>query len=248
MTQPDHPTGRAVVLIAHGTRDDLGPRELDALTEAVAQRLPTVTVALGYLSLIEPTAGDAIDHAVNAGATVVDVVPLLLTDASHARDDVPELIAAAEQRHAGVAIVARPPIGHDAGLETLLIHRLQGAAAERIPLVVLSRGGSNGSANQHFVDRVERLGRQLRSSARPAFAAIAEPTLHTSLEYHLARGATRIGFFGWLMAHGQLIAQARDTLHFVGSVAEVEIVDLGYFLSDVDAVADIITKSLTAPT
>ncbi len=248
MSEPDQPIDRAIVLIAHGTRDELGPIELDSLTSAVARRLPRSTVVLGYLSLIEPTAGDAIDQAVDSGATVVDVVPLLLTDASHARDDVPELIAEAVQRHPSVAIEARAPIGHDLGLEMLALERLRAAGADRTPLILLGRGGSNATANQHFVDRVERLGKELRSAARPAFAAIAQPTLHASVEHHISRGATRIAFFGWLMAHGQLITQARDTLHFLGSVAEIEIVDVGYFLSDVEAVAALITGPIAPAT
>lgn len=114
-----------VVLIAHGSRHPAAAAEHDALCRRVADRSGQ-DVRPAYLELSEPSIPEAIDVAVADGARRVRLVPYFLHPGNHVRRDLPEIAAAARDRHPGVAVVLEPHVGDDPGLVDLLARRLTG--------------------------------------------------------------------------------------------------------------------------
>jgi sirohydrochlorin cobaltochelatase len=98
-----------LVLFAHGGRDPRWREPFDRLLALVAQRHPG-PVSCAFLEFTTPDLPSACEQLVSAGATQVVVVPLLLGTGGHLRQDLPALLAAAQER-AGVPVAGVPAAG-----------------------------------------------------------------------------------------------------------------------------------------
>ena len=69
-----------------------------------AQLRPDLRIEPAFLELSRPDFGKVVDKLVKAGFDEIVVVPLLLSEAYHAKVDVPNQIAEATERHPGLQI------------------------------------------------------------------------------------------------------------------------------------------------
>lgn len=106
---------KGIVLFAHGSRDREWARPFEQLA-ATLSRQTHDTVRLAYLELMQPSLGDAIGTLVAEGAKSIRIVPVFLGQGGHTKQDLPQLAAAARERHPGVAITIEPPIGEQASV------------------------------------------------------------------------------------------------------------------------------------
>ena len=115
---PDAPRG--VILFAHGSRDPLWKRPIEAVAERLAQQQPGQQVACAYLELTTPDLMTVCTDMVNAGCGAITVVPMFLGQGRHAREDLPLLIAELRERYPALAIYLQPAVGEDERVLTLL--------------------------------------------------------------------------------------------------------------------------------
>jgi sirohydrochlorin cobaltochelatase len=122
------PVATAVVLVAHGSRGSSANQAHLDLADALDARIdPTVIGA--FMELAEPSIGDAIGRAVEAGASVVAVLPYFLHPGRHLRDDIPRLVAEAAATRPDVDISLVEHFGADAGVLDLLVGQVGRAFA-----------------------------------------------------------------------------------------------------------------------
>ncbi|HMS89358.1 MAG TPA: CbiX/SirB N-terminal domain-containing protein [Acidimicrobiales bacterium] len=118
VASPDDQTV-TVVLVAHGSRASSANQAHLDLAAALAARIePTVLGA--FMELAEPSIGDAIGRAVDAGATVVAVLPYFLHPGRHQQVDIPQLVAEAAETRSGVEVRLLDPFGADPAVLDLL--------------------------------------------------------------------------------------------------------------------------------
>lgn len=110
----------AIILFAHGSRDPLWHKPIQAVAERITQRAPNTVVRCAYLELTEPDLPHVADDLVAQGATSLCVVPLFLGVGRHAREDLPELISMLKTRHPSVEIRCQPAVGEQTRLLDLL--------------------------------------------------------------------------------------------------------------------------------
>ena len=82
-------TAPALVALAHGSRDPRSAKTVRALVDEVRRMRPDLRIEPAFLDLSRPTFDKVVDKLVRAGYEEIVVVPLLLTEAHHARVDVP---------------------------------------------------------------------------------------------------------------------------------------------------------------
>ena len=87
-------TAPALVALAHGSRDPRSAQTITALTDEVRAMRPDLRIEPAFLELCKPSFSTVVDRLVRAGHDEIVVVPLLLTEAYHAKVDVPAAIAA----------------------------------------------------------------------------------------------------------------------------------------------------------
>ena len=187
-------TAPALLAISHGTSSPAGQAAVSALVDAVAQRLPDITVRLGHVDVQQPDVAASLD-AIPEGVPVV-IVPLLLSAGYHVRVDLIEQTAGRD----GVVIASA--LGPDPRLVDALAARLRPLApAADDALVLAVAGSSDDRANDDCRATAAMLGARLGREVAVGFLAAADPRLDAAVH---AAAATpgRVIVADYLLAPG----------------------------------------------
>ncbi len=104
---------RGTVLFAHGSRDPLWRKPMEAVAHRVSQIAPYEPVRCAYLELTTPDLTTSVAELVALGVTAIAVVPLFLGVGKHAREDLPLLIATLRLSHPQVSFDLKPAVGEN---------------------------------------------------------------------------------------------------------------------------------------
>ncbi|MGI8646470.1 MAG: sirohydrochlorin chelatase [Nocardioides sp.] len=217
-------TAPALIALAHGSRDPRSAQTITALVDEVRAMRPDLRIEPAFLDLSKPSFKTVIAKLVRAGFEEIAVVPLLLTDAFHAKVDVPSAIAEATERHVGVQIRATSILGLEACfLEVLDLRMREALKTARIreldALVLAAAGSSDPLANQ-AVARLARLwGTHHRLPVTAAFASSAPPATGEAVRAFRAEGRRHIAVASLFLAPGFLPDRAAELAVEAGAVA-----------------------------
>ena len=113
-------TSRGIVLFAHGSRDPLWRKPVEAVAARMRASDASARVICAYLELTEPDLKAAVQSLVDQGARAVRVVPMFLGVGRHAREDLPLLVAELKADHPSVSFELQQAVGEDPRLIALL--------------------------------------------------------------------------------------------------------------------------------
>ncbi len=111
---------RAIVLFAHGSRDPLWHKPLQAVAAHMAASAPDTTVACAYLELSTPDLPTTAQTLIDAGVQAIAIVPMFLGVGKHAREDLPKLVQALRQQYPQTQFHLQPAVGEDPRLVHVL--------------------------------------------------------------------------------------------------------------------------------
>ena len=217
-------TAPALVALAHGSRDPRSAETIQALVAEVRAMRPDLRIETAFLELSKPTFGSVVDKLVKAGYDEIVVVPLLLTEAYHAKVDVPRAIAEATSRHDDLEIRATAVLGLESVFLEVLDLRLRDAlkdarVRELDALVLAAAGSSDPLANQ----AVARLARMWSAKHRlptvAAYASAAPPATGEAVRQFRAEGRRHIAVGSLFLAPGTLPDRAAELALEAGAVA-----------------------------
>ncbi|NJP65080.1 sirohydrochlorin chelatase [Streptomyces spiramenti] len=200
----------ALLVVAHGSRDPRHAATVTALLERVRAQRPEQRVHGCYLDFTLPGPGQALERLREAGVREVVAVPLLLTDAYHAKKDIPEVLAAQAARPGAPVVRQAPVLGPDLLLTAALTRRLRevgvGPADAAGTGVVLAAAGSS---DPEAIATVAATAREWRRTAgwcavRPAFASASPPTTADAVRALRAQGVRRVAVAPYVLAPGRL--------------------------------------------
>ncbi len=100
-----------IILFAHGSRDALWSKPIEAIAQAVHQASPECVVRCAYLELMTPSLDSAVSSMVALGITRIRITPLFFGIGKHVREDLPTMMAALQNAHPDVELKLRPSIG-----------------------------------------------------------------------------------------------------------------------------------------
>lgn len=118
-----------VIVFAHGSRDPLWRKPMEAVAKAVRTKEPKTLVSCAYLELCDPDLPTAVEQMVRAGAGCIRVLPAFLGVGLHARQDLPELLVQMRQTYPTVEFELLPTAGEDARVIALLAELALGTSA-----------------------------------------------------------------------------------------------------------------------
>ncbi|MBL8826265.1 MAG: sirohydrochlorin chelatase [Planctomycetaceae bacterium] len=220
MSRHDATADVGLLVIGHGTRDTEGLAEFEQVVAHAAERYADQVVERGYLELAEPTILQGIARLVERGVRRIDVVPLLLFAAGHARRDIPALLAEARGQFSQVEIVQHDVLGCHPRVVELSALRYREAltghepvAAEETALVLVGRGSLDSDATAAML-RFAELRRELTPvrDCWVGFVAMAKPTLAEALQQAATSDARRIVVQPHLLFRGQLLADVEQAV------------------------------------
>jgi sirohydrochlorin ferrochelatase len=217
-------TAPALVALAHGSRDPRSAATIKALCGEVRRMRPDLRIEPAFLELSRPSFLTVVDKLVRAGYDEIVVVPLLLTEAHHARVDVPAAIAAAEARHANLKVRASSILGLETAFLEVLDRRLRTALKEarvrELDALVLAAAGSSDALANQAVARLARLwGTKHKLPTVAAYASAAPPATGEAVRQFRAEGRRNIAVGSMFLAPGTLPDRAAELALEAGAVA-----------------------------
>lgn len=119
MTNTDT-TKHGIVLFAHGSRDPLWHKPMDAVAAHIATLSPHTPVLCAYLELSTPDLATATQTLLQRGVQGITILPMFLGVGKHAREDLPELVADLRTRYPDTHFTLQPAVGEDSRLVQLM--------------------------------------------------------------------------------------------------------------------------------
>jgi len=117
---PLPPAPRAIILLAHGSRDPQWRDPIEAVAAQVRIREPGTPVSCAYLELCAPSLQEAATNLIAAGARHIRIFPLFFGMGKHAREDLPLLVGHIRVAHPGVEVELLPAAGEYSELTALM--------------------------------------------------------------------------------------------------------------------------------
>jgi sirohydrochlorin ferrochelatase len=217
----------ALVALAHGSRDRRSAATIKALVDEVRAMRPDLRIEQAFLDLSKPSFTTVVDRLVKAGFDEIVVVPLLLTEAYHAKVDVPSAVAEAGARHEGLRIRATSVLGLEAQfLEVLDVRMREALRANRVreldALVLAAAGSSDPLANQSVARLARVWGARHKLPVTAAFASASPPATGEAVRAFRAEGRRHIAVASLFLAPGFLPDRAAELALEAGAVAVSE--------------------------
>jgi sirohydrochlorin ferrochelatase len=214
----------ALVALAHGSRDPRSAATIKELVAEVRGMRPDLRIEHAFLELSRPSFGTVVDRLVKAGHDEIVVVPLLLTQAYHAKVDVPAAIAEQSERHPGVRFRATDVLGlENAFLEVLdlrLRDALKDARVRELDALVLAAAGSSDPLANQAVARLARVwGTHHKLPVKAAYASSTPPATGEAVRSFRAEGRRHIAVASLFLAPGFLPDRAAELALEAGAVA-----------------------------
>lgn len=220
-------TAPALVALAHGSRDPRSAATITALVQETRRLRPDLRIESAFLELASPSFETVVRRLVREGHDEIVVVPLLLSEAYHARVDVPRVIEEATRAHDGLRIHASRILGLEGVFLDVLDRRMRAALrASRVceidALVLAAAGSSDALANQ-AIGRLARVwGTRHRLPVTAAFASAAPPATGEAVRDFRALGKRHVAVASLFLAPGFLPDRAAELALEAGAVAVSE--------------------------
>ena len=217
----------ALIALAHGSRDPRSAATIKALVAEVKKMRPDLKVEAAFLELAKPSFQTVVDRLVKAGHEEIVVVPLLLTEAYHAKVDVPSVIAEASARHEDVQIRATSILGLEPQfLEVLDVRMrevLRDSRVRELDALVLAAAGSSDPLANQAVARLARVwGARHKLPVTAAFASATPPAAGEAVRAFRAEGRRHVAVASLFLAPGFLPDRAAELALEAGAIAVSE--------------------------
>lgn len=224
----------ALLVIAHGTREEAGNVEARRVGErlAILAQLPVFTCFIDHASPDIPT---AIAALYAQGVRSIVALPLILTAAGHIKNDIPFALDKAQLRFPDLHIACTAHLGAQAPILDMLRERMQIAEKDllnhdraRTALLVVGRGSSDPDANSEIYKvarllwesfllkearllREDKLGGKIEyASLHVGFMGVTRPTLTEALAQAAKSDVERIFIQPYFLFQGRLLARIRE--------------------------------------
>jgi sirohydrochlorin cobaltochelatase len=236
----------ALLLVGHGTRDDVGAEQFRAFVRRVRTRTG-LDVAGGFIELSPPPLTEAVTSLVHRRHKRLVAVPLMLVAAGHAKGDIPAALARERRRHPGLSVRYGRPLGPHPVLLSLLDERLTAvvAAPDRPDTAVLlvGRGSTDPDANAE-VHKVARLFWEWSGVAfvETAFVSLARPGVPEGLERIRLLGAKHAVVLPYFLFPGVLPDRVTDQAREYAAANADLTVACASALGDTDQLADLVVE------
>ncbi len=217
-------TAPALVALAHGSRDPRSAASVRALVDEVRRMRPDLRIEPAFLELSKPTFATVADKLVRAGFEEIVVVPLLLSEAYHAKVDVPTVIAEATSGHPGLQVRATSVLGLETAFLDVLDRRLREALTDarvrELDALVLAAAGTSDPLATQSVNRLARMwAARHKLPVMAAFASTSPPATGEAVRAFRGQGRRHIAVGSLFLSPGLLHDRAAELAVEAGAVA-----------------------------
>lgn len=205
---------RAVLLMAHGSRDAEARAEYRRIHEALAKRLTPVPVVFAVLEFPGedglPSIQEGWQQCLESGARRVVAVPFFLFPAGHVREDLPTELQAARETGRWADIDFLPPLGPaDEILDVVAARAEEVTGGDTATAVILvGAGTSDPDANGDLCKAARLLWERYHARfplVETAWVSLTRPSVGEAIDRCVRLGAERIAIVPYFLNTGVLL-------------------------------------------
>ncbi|EMI19722.1 sirohydrochlorin cobaltochelatase [Rhodopirellula maiorica SM1] len=239
-----------VLLVGHGTRDEVGTQQFFELSEKLQHHLPSMQVQPCLLEFQQPTIPEAWNRLVSQGVSEIRVAPLLLFAAGHAKQDIPDLVQKCQAETPHVSFTHTRPISRQAALVELVCNHLQAAhkgfarPEDEITLMMVGRGSHDPCAQADMRVLSEVVSYRLGiTNPSTSFYAMAKPRFAETLEQQARHSRSRK-----ILIHPHLLFDGRlfQAIQQIVTQAQAKFPDVEIRLSSYLGPHELVAQSIAA--
>jgi len=223
--------------------------DTEALANSLSQHLQ-IPVQSAYLEDTEVSVGESIQNGiVEHQPSHVIILPLFLGASTARKNNVWQIVAAAQERWSDIAFYYGKPLGAHSGVVAAYSQLLSEFSASETALLVVGRGSRDPESNMEIYQMARLLWEKFQSPAlEVAFTSTANPDMPTAIQWCAQAGTKRILIAPYLLYDQQLYGTIQARLEKIRSTfPDVEIVTaphLGIHESIIEAISQRYQKSL----
>lgn len=120
--------GRVVLLIAHGSREEIANQEVCEMAQRMEKRLDRVPVIACFLDVASPDIPEGFRQAASLGACQITAIPFFLATGAHVGQDIPRILEDCRKGHPGIEVRITAAVGPDPGLDAIALERMHQAS------------------------------------------------------------------------------------------------------------------------
>lgn len=117
-------TPRALILLAHGSRDPLWRAPFEQIATQIRSQNAQLCVRTAYMELSQPRAEEVVPELLALDVQHITIAPLFLGMGAHTREDLPELLQTLQTAHPQVRFEVLPTLGENSALLALISSQL----------------------------------------------------------------------------------------------------------------------------
>jgi sirohydrochlorin ferrochelatase len=220
-------TAPALLLLGHGSHDRRTADISRRIATGLRQIRPNLEVHSAFLDVCGPTVAEVGKRLAAAGTDEVVVVPLLLSDAFGAHEEVPAAVAQLASAHPDLCVAASRPIGPEAQLLSVIDRRLRDAlrarhVSEMDGLVFAAAGSPDVRSNAIVARRARQWATHHKLPCVTSFATGSGPSTAEAVRTLRSQGRRHIAVGSWFLAPSLLWVRQAEMALEAGAVAVSE--------------------------
>ncbi|HET9871347.1 MAG TPA: CbiX/SirB N-terminal domain-containing protein [Propionibacteriaceae bacterium] len=217
-------TAPSLVLLGHGSADARVAQISHEIRTGVLEIRPELDVHVAFLDHSSPSGLQVVNKLVKRGVTEIVFVPLLLSEAFQAHDEVPAVIAQIQAAHPQLQVIASRPIGPEAQLLCVIDRRLRDVLrARRVSeldgLVFAAAGSSDVRSNAIVARRSRQWANHHKLPCVTAFGTSSGPSAGEAVRTLRGQGRRHIAVGAWFLAPGARYSASAELALEAGAVA-----------------------------
>ena len=220
-------TAPALLLLGHGSHDRRTAEISRRIATGLRQIRPNLEVHSAFIDVCGPTVAEVGKRLAAAGTDEVVVVPLLLSDAFGAHEEVPAAVAQLSAAHPDLGVAASRPIGPEAQLLSVIDRRLRDAlrarhVSELDGLVFAAAGSPDVRSNAIVARRARQWATHHKLPCVTSFATGSGPSTAEAVRTLRSQGRRHIAVGSWFLAPSVLWVRQAEMAVEAGAVAVSE--------------------------
>ncbi len=207
---------KSILFIAHGSKKENTNEEIQQFIKELNDRFEPIRIELSYLEFTLPLIQEGIQNCVEKGSTKIIIMPLLLSEAVHVKEDIPREIQMAKIKYPNIEFRYGKPIGIHYKMYDILLTRLLETKCEidqKTAVILVAKGSRFETANHDLRKIAEEFPDFCKAGMiEAAFLSMTNPKLTNVIEECIARGATKLIVLPYILFQGLLIKKIEETI------------------------------------
>lgn len=198
----------ALLLCGHGSRRAEAAAEFLDLVKKVERRRPGQIVTPAFLQFNSPSIADALQHMYHQGVRDIIVQPVMLYEADHVKNDIPEILARFRQDHPHIRLRYGAALGLAPAVIEAAVQVIKPFLKDDCEILVVGRGSGDRDVADQVINLCQKLSQQLITPhLRYCYCQDISPAVKTALEQAARSHYADVIVLPFLLFSGHLLAE-----------------------------------------